>query len=225
MQAKMLEKNPTHGFLTGVIDKDFLEYQCGLREENKLSCTFDQIHVTPKKAGFDKKREEAALTEFRTKMADDCRRALDASSSIDEKLKSLSEGERADASTIRDAFTRACKNPNDGNILGFVQALNAQESATCTISLNHFEQLFEVSLSGTWTAVTAPGGICGRMFVASFEPIDGILWKYKTRSINTVKYPNTDNKFLDICNGADEKEYEFTTKEAVFKNCRYIGWW
>ncbi len=223
--AKMLERHPTHGYLTGVIDKDFLEYRCELQQENKLSCSFDQIRVTPKKVSSDKQHNGAAFTEFHTKMGEDCRRALDGSSAIDEKLKSLSEGERADISAIREAFTNACKAPTNENIMGFVQALSAQDSVICTVRFNHFEQFFEPTLSGSWTSVTQPGGICGTMFIASFEPIDGILWKYKSRSIDTVKYPNTDNVLLNVCNKADEKEYEFTTKDAVFKNCRYIGWW
>lgn len=67
--------------------------------------------------------------------------------------------------------------------------------------------------------------MCGALYIASFEHQDGILWKYKTRSIYTVKYPGTDNFLLDICNKHDEQEYLYAADGAAFKNCRYIGWW
>ena len=222
----MREKAPSHGFLVGSTDKDFIKYDCSLNQEKKLVCSFDQVHITPKEVKYDDIQNQQALVEFRSKMiSEDCPAVLKDSAEFNSKINNLPEGEREDMLMVRNALRKPCNNPTDENILAFVDTLRAQDRLTCTLRQNHFEQIFELSPRGTWTAVTTPDGICGTVYIASFEPVDGFLWKYKSRSIDTVKYPDTDNMLLQVCNKPDEKEYEFTTQNAVFKNCRYIGWW
>ncbi len=221
----MLEKYPSHGFLTGDIDRDFIEYECNLRQDSKLACSFEQISIRHKDSNLEKHQDEA-LAEFRQKIApQDCPSALKDPSDFIKKITAFPADEQQDLLKTRDAFIKACKTPNDGSILEFIESLKSQERATCKLSFNHFEQTFDLAPNGTWTAVTTPGGICGSMFIASFELISGILWEYKSRHIDTIKYPKSDDMLLDVCNGSDEKEYEFSTKDAIFKDCRYIGWW
>jgi hypothetical protein len=206
--AEMLEKYPSHGFLSGDIDHDYIEFQCLLRRDSKLACSFDQISISHKDTSLQEHQDEA-LSEFRQKIAPkDCPSALTGSADFAKRLSTLPIGEQHDLLKTREAFTKACKNPIDENILEFIGSLKSLEQTTCKLSFNHFEQVFDQTLNGSWTAVTQPGGPCGSMFIATFEPLSGILWKYKSRHINTIKYPKTDNLLLDICNSSDERERE-----------------
>jgi hypothetical protein len=217
-------KYPDHGYLTGDTDKDFIEYFCVLGEDRKLRCSFTQVSMSHEKVKFDQREMNAALEGFRDHKISDCAEAATNKDNFDKGISPLDDGQKDDIAALEAAHLKACSNPTDENILGYFEFSNKLATAKCRIGINTFEQIFELSTGEFWQTTTSPDGLCGAIIIARFEYVDLFFWNYITRTIYTTKYPGTNNPVRAICNNPDEKEYRYSPKSSVFKNCRYMEW-